>query len=322
MTTDAGTRGRWYLHRLTATDRSLLAAVAGRLGLPGPDDPTGAAHLEELLSTVEAAEAVLPAPRDGVTGGDVPGGGVPGGDVPGGDLSGGEVPGSLLVGISSLLVFAVAIHRAHRELDPASVVAEWTGPRERVPVFAGAELRTFLDDGDHRLFLADLLASFTHVGSGVVTVRRGGTVHRQRFSELDPAAMARLVDVVDEASRPALYRRLGDASLYLTGVFPDHTARTRFAPIQVDRLARSLHRGDGGTEELAEALALHGAVGLLELLGRQWYRLAVETASGPTSRTPGVTSVGDHFSHARRVLNHLTDRWLYPFHATWLPTTN
>lgn len=293
MTTDAGTRGRWYLHRLTAADRELVAAVATSVDLPGPDDPTGPARLEDLFATPELFAAVFPEPEHDPAG---------------------------LATVSPFLVFAVAIHRAHRDLDPASVVAEWTGPRERLPVFAGAELRTFLDGGDHRLFLAELLASYTRVSSGAVTVRRDGRLHRQRFSELDPAGMARLLDVVADEARPGLYRRLGDCSLYLTGIFPDHTARVRFAPIQVDRLARSLH--PAATDELAEALALHGAVGLLELLGRQWYRLAIETAPVPAGRLADLASVSEHFVDARRALNHLADRWLFPSHAQWLPTPN
>lgn len=318
MTTDAGTRGRWYLHRLGAADRELLTTVAARVGLPGPDDPSGPARLEELLATPEVFAAVLPDPdgdpRAGAAHHPVPRHRIPEDRMP-------EPPDpGHLSPVSPFLVFAVAIHRAHRELEPGSVVAEWTGPRERLPVFAGHELRTFLDDGDHRLFLAELLASYTRVTSGAVTVRRHGSLHRQRFSELDPAAMARLLDVVAEEARPGLYRRLGDCSLYLTGIFPDHTARTRFAPVQVDRLARSLH--PGATDELAEALALHGAVGLLELLGRQWYRLAIETSPVPDRRLADLASVSEHFVHARRALNHLADRWLFPFDVAWLPTPN
>lgn len=301
MTMDPSTRGRRYLQLLTGPDRQLLDVVAQRQGRPAPDDPAVAAHLEDLLGEADLFSAVFD-PHDDTS-------------VTGTRLD--------LAAVSPFLAFATAIHRARAELDPSSVVDEWTGPRERVPVFAGAELRAFLDDGDHRLFLAELLASYVHLSGAAVTWQQGGTLHRRRVDQLDLAAMTRLLDLVGDDARPGLYRRLGDCSLFLTGVFPDHTSRTRFAPVQVDRLARSLPRALGSTTtELADTLAVRGAVGLLELLGQQWYRLAIATTHGRAPAPSGLRSISDHFPDARRALNHLADRWLFPFRAAWLPTPN
>lgn len=297
MTMHAHTRGQRYLEHLTRADLDLLVRAAGTTGHLDDAAVQGQpAHLERLLADPVAYEAIF---------------------VPSADDH------DPLVGVSPFLAFAVAIHRARDELAELTYVQEWMGPRQRVPVFATDELRGFLDDPDHRLFLAELLASYTHVGSGAITVRRHGVVYRRRFSELDLSGLAGLLDVVVDEARPGLYRRLGDLSLLLTGVFPDHTARSRFAPIEVDRLARALHPAGGvQTEQLLDALATRGAVGLLEQLGQRWYRLALETASIRTAALAAVESIGDRFVDARRVLNHLTDRHLFPFRARWFPSAN
>jgi hypothetical protein len=57
--------------------------------------------------------------------------------------------------------------------------------------------------------------------------------------------------------------------------------------------------------------------GLLELLGARWYGAAVasaRTAGHPVTATLAVAGhMGDHFREARRVLNAVTDRYLFPW---------
>ncbi len=281
-------RGRAYLAHLTDADRLLLDELgdnttSGRLA----DDP---ATVEDLLASDEVYDAVFAAAR------------------------GGEA----MIGVSPFLVFAVAINRAQREFARATYVQEWAGPRQRVPVFGTDALRGFLDDAAHRLFLAELLGSYTHVSAGAVTYRRHGVVYRRRVSELDLAGLAGLVDHVTEDARPGLYRRLGDLALLLTGVFPDHTARTRFAPIEVERLARSA-APHTSSDAFLEALEVRGAIGLLEQMGRQWYGKALGTVPVRTDQTVVLASVREQFEQARRVLNHLADTHLFPFRAEWFP---
>jgi hypothetical protein len=127
------------------------------------------------------------------------------------------------VDTSPFLSFAVAVHRTAARLDHASYVEEpWTG-RQRIPVFDVIQLRELLADPARCFFLVELLASYTHVASGVTWERTRRGWRRRRFSELDPVGLAGLLDVVDPAERPGVYRRLGDLALFLTGVFPDHT---------------------------------------------------------------------------------------------------
>src|SRR5215216_2860992 len=127
---------------------------------------------------------------------------------------------------SPFLTFAVAVHRTAERLQEASYVEEWVGPRRRVPVFAVEPLRQLLSDQRRRYFFVELLSSYTHVVSGSTwtATRRGW--RRRRFSELDPVQLAELLETVAPAELAGVLRRLGDLALFLTGVFPDHTAST------------------------------------------------------------------------------------------------
>lgn len=224
-----------------------------------------------------------------------------------------------LLRASPFLVFAVAVHRVHADLRTETYVDEWVGARQRLPVFATPELRGLLDDDLLRLFLAELLASYTRVASHSVWVSTRRGMRRQRFSELDLRRLSSLLEVLPSAAHPKVYRRLGDLALLLTGVFPDHTAGRRFGQIDLRLLGHGL--GDGGdAEHLSEALETRGAVGLLEVLGSRWYEQALAGASGrPKGADAALPTVSDRFEDVRRVLNVLTDRYLFPFRSQWFP---
>jgi hypothetical protein len=207
-----------------------------------------------------------------------------------------------LVLVSPFLAFGVAVHRAVADLAAMDYLPERSGLRQRVPVFDTPELRDFLGSAERRLFLAELLASFTRVASGRYRV----SSRTRRFSELDPVKLAGLIEVAPEESRPGIYRRLGDVSLFLAGVFPDYSAAHAFGPVDVSRLLRCARVPVGERDGLAAAPALD----LLEYLGARWYRAALATAPVRTARLDVVAEVAERFRQARRVLNHLADRYL------------
>jgi hypothetical protein len=237
---------------------------------------------------------------------------------------GAEVEDELLVHASPFLVFAVAVHRTVDELGRTAFVEERITPRLRVPVFDAGRLQEFGVDPARRYFMVEHLTSYTRVMSGPVWTHRNGRWRRQRFSELDAARLAAALDAVPESDRPGIYRRLGDLALFLTGVFPDHSATRSVHPIELERLLRSLPRTGGGGSaptlaDVEELAGERGAAGLFEWLGPRWYRAAAD-------RTP-VTAVsrllGDlatRFDQARRFLNHLTDLYLFPVRNRWFPT--
>jgi hypothetical protein len=147
--------------------------------------------------------------------------------------------------------------------------------------------------------------------------RRGWT--RRRFSELDPVRLAALLDVVPQSDRPPVYRRLGDLALFLSGVFPDAAERL-FRPVQIERLERALAEVTGSGDQVPAEPP--GAVGLLERLGRRSYRAVLQSAPAhPFDTRKALLHVIDRFTDARRVLNVITDRRLFPVRADWFPST-
>ena len=213
---------------------------------------------------------------------------------------------------SPFLTFGVAVHRVSERLAAVSYVNEWVGPRQRVPVFGVERLREVLADPLRRFFFVELLGSYTHVVSGSTwtPTRRGW--RRRRFSELDPLQLAGLLDAVPAAERPGVLRRLGDLALFLTGVFPDHTASTPLGrPFAPHPLLRS-----AGLDPHREDVAAN-AFELLELLGARWYRLATRLSPAPSGSVRALEAIAEGFSDARRVLNVVTDTYLFPLREQW-----
>lgn len=214
---------------------------------------------------------------------------------------------------SPFLTFAVAVHRTAERLSSAAYVEEWIGPRQRVPVFAVEPLRQLLAAPRQRFFLVELLSSYTHVASGTVWTVTPRGWRRRRFSELDPAQLAELLDAVPAPELPGVLRRLGDLALFLTGVFPDHTATTTLGrPSAEARLLRS-----AGVEPARVEPGSLNAFELLERLGARWYGLAVQRSAAPSASTEALGAIAEHFTDARRILNVVTDAYLFPLRDQW-----
>jgi hypothetical protein len=292
---DRALAAREYANHLTDADLRLMA----------PGDPGGGDWLRGDPA------ALLRLLEDPGTFGTVLGGAGLGGGGLGQEP--GDGPRGWAVQASPFLIFALLVQRAATELASAAHVPERTGLRQRVPLFDAPALRDFLADAARRLFLAELLASFTRVASGRYRVRVAGRARTRRFSELDPVRLAGLLDAVSEAERPGVYRRLGDVSLFLTGVFPDYVTARAFGPVDAGRLLRAA----GLTGPQRERLAAGPAIELLEHLGARWYRTACELAPVRTARLAVAGDVAGRFRQARRVLNHLADRYLLSAGQPW-----
>jgi hypothetical protein len=277
--------GLLLLDRLSDTDLSLLARAAGEPG-------SARERVDELRSDPRRIEALIRAPAvfDALFGPEK----------------------VFLPAVAPFLAFSVLIERAALLLGEVAFVPEWVGPQTRVPVFDVENLREFISDPLRRFFLAELLTSYTHVASGSVLVRTPRGWKRRRFSELDPVRLAELIEATPQDGRVILYRRFGDLALFLTGVFPDHTARRRLAPIQRGRLRRafaSVEPGDGDPDDVMP---------LFEALGRRAYRAAWEATQPRDAGSARVLGeVAERFLSARRILNVVTDQHLFPFRTQW-----
>lgn len=282
-----------YLEHLSDADLALLAALGGN----GSADDL----LRQLHSYPESLDDLLTRPA-----------------VYASLFEGGER--EALLRASPFLVFAVLVHRAARDLAEVRFVDEWVGPGRRVPMFEVAALRDFTAEPARRLFLAELLASYTHVASGSIWVQTARGWRRRRFSELDPLRLIEMAQMAPERERPVIYRRLGDLALFLTGVFPDYAGRRFLRPIQRQRLERILQRDDVASLVPGEGLS---DIGLLEAIGRRAYRVAWRATEGYPAGTRGVSDVladlAEEFGQARRALNFLTDRYMFPRREEWFP---
>jgi hypothetical protein len=290
--------GAGYLEHLGPGDLGLVLRLAGRPAMEAGDalallrgEP---GLLERTLASPAAAEELL---RGGLD----------------------DPEREPLVTASPFLIFAVAVEQVSAHLRDASYVSEWVGPRQRLPLLGGDDLRELLADERRRAFLAALLASYTRVSSGTVWRETPRGWRRQRFSELDPVRLAATLDVLPESRHPVVHRRLGDLSLFLAGVFPDHTASRAFRPIDLQRLGRSAAVADPAGEVLGEALETRGGVGLLEQLGARWYRLAARAAPPAGAPARLLDAIAERFVQARRALNVLGDRHLFPSPREWFP---
>jgi hypothetical protein len=198
-----------------------------------------------------------------------------------------------LLHVSPYLLFSVFLRRALRELREARFTLEAAGARRRVPVFDAAQVRALLSDPTVRDYLADVLASFTRVYSGSTWRRTPRGWRRHRFSELDVASLQELEAQVSETERFHLDRRIGDVALLLTGVFPDALAVPRLRQPSLEELEQT------------------GA--------RRYGRAAQHPLAYRSGDAAVLARLAERFHLARKALNFLTDRYLYPFRANWFP---
>jgi hypothetical protein len=282
---------RAYIEHLTDADIDLLIEVSrteDREGLHLFLDE-GANHLRDLLASDPLYDA----------------------------LFGGNHEGALLRA-SPFMIFAVLISRAHAALSETNFVDEWLGPSRRVPVFEVASLQEFSADLAHQLFLAELLASYTTVASGTYWVQTTRGWRRRRYSELDVMRLIEMLDIVPQSQQPAVLRRLGDLALFLTGIFPDFSGTRVFRSSAVRRIESAVmeHPSEGRLSQARES----GALALLELIGSSSYYRAAQIAERNSGSSGALRDMAGGFGQARRVLNFMTERYLFPFREQWFPT--
>jgi hypothetical protein len=310
---DSGLVGSGYADHLTDADLGLLVSASQETDRPGSLAAGGTwlrSHpdaLPELIGDPRVFQAVFGTESASA--------------ASGGTAERAPAPAARAALASPFLIFAVAVHRAATELESMDHVPERSGQRQRVPLFDAPELRDFLRAPARRLFLAELLGSFTRNAGlpyqAVAGRQPGARPARRaprRFSELDLGRMAGLLDAVPESERAGVYRRLGDVALFLTGVFPDYAVAHGLGPVSAARLLRAARVPAGQRDQLAAAPAIE----LFEYLGARWYRAAWGLAPARTARLAVVADVADRFRQARRVLNHVADRCLFPQGNPWL----
>jgi hypothetical protein len=204
----------------------------------------------------------------------------------------------VLVQVSPWLFFAVLLRRAQRDMQQETYTVERRA-RQKVHLFDADRVLELLERDLLRDYLASMLASFTRITSVTIPVRvRPGVWRRYRTNELDVDSMMRYCQSVDEAYRFDVYKRIGDACLFLAGMFPEYIDNQHRYPQSQQLRPRSRGRIVASLEEY-------------EAHGRAFYRLA---ADHETARAEGLDAVlatlSENFVLAEKPLTFMTNRYL------------
>lgn len=207
--------------------------------------------------------------------------------------------------VSPLLLFAVMAHQVTAELGDSTWVADWSGPKSRIPVFDVEPLLEFADAPGRLVFVARLLADFAAPEAPPVPADR-----------LDLDDLVDWLEAVDPTDRIVLLRRLGDLALFQAGVFPDTTGARILSASQAEHLGRSVGLTDEEIIDLVDPASATPGFDTLERLGSAWYRASAEQ---DPAHPAVLCDIATRIRPARRFLNHLADRYLHHLQLTWAP---
>ncbi len=200
------------------------------------------------------------------------------------------------VRISPHLLFSVLLRRVRMDLEKETYVFEVESGGKRIPVFEAPAVAELLSDKQICDYLAQMLASFVRTNSGVIYWRERGAWHRRQFSDIDIDDMMELARIIDPEMRPALYRRIADLALFLSGIFPDHATRLAARPTTLVSTRRTLKD--------------------YEQQGKRFYRVAERETDQEQAR-PILATLAEQFILARRALNSLSDRYLKTYRGQY-----
>jgi len=193
--------------------------------------------------------------------------------------------------VSPSLFFAALLRRARHDLEGEAYTIE-RRQHQKVAIFDARQAARLLADRSLRDYLADMLASFTHVQSFTRRVRvRKGVWHRQRFSDLDIDSLIRYCNGLDEEHRFLVYKRIADVCLFLSAMFPEYIEEQSRYPWGKARLQRSIED--------------------YEREGRTFYSLAASHQASRASRLWGpLSALAENFTLAEKPLNFISNHYL------------
>ena len=194
-----------------------------------------------------------------------------------------------LVRITPHMLFSVLLRRLRRELENQAYVLDVDTKGKRIPVFEGPAVADMLSDNQTRDYLAEMLSSFARTNSGIIYWQERGTWHKRRFSDIDLDNMVELARIIDPEMRPALYKRIADIALFLSGIFPEHAARSLDS-------RRNMFSTKHTLKDYEQA-------------GKRFYHVAAQETD-QTQWKPVLGTLAEKFTLARLALNSLSDRYV------------
>jgi hypothetical protein len=200
--------------------------------------------------------------------------------------------------VSPHFFFKILLLRAQRDLEQEVYTVE-RRHLQKVVLFDAERVVEFMADRAMSDYLAGMLASFTRVQSTTIPIRvRPGIWRRLRVNDLDVDSMIRYAQALGAEQSFAAYQRIGDACLFLTGLFPEH----------VDARARYPHSGQ--PRPRLRGSLLHDLEDY-EQYGRSFYQLAAEHKKVPSRQLQRVlTALSERFILAEKPLAVLGERYL------------
>ena len=204
----------------------------------------------------------------------------------------------ILVKISPSLFFEILLRKAAGDLARVGYTYEKTRTMS-IPVFDTEDLVSLLNRESLLIYLADMLSSFTRVESYAISIRiRKGVWRKIRFSDLDIHSLMSLCDVVDDAYRFSLYKRIGDICLFILGIFPVYAERNYPYPV---------------SGQIRSAIAGRRRVSPqdYEREGRRFYRMAAKHRAALDLELSEVFwSLHEHFAKAKKPLTFIAEHYL------------
>jgi hypothetical protein len=201
-----------------------------------------------------------------------------------------------LVRVTPHMLFSVLLRRLRRELEKEAYLLDVDTKGKRIPVFEGPAVAEMLSDKQTRDYLAEMLSSFARTNSGIIYWKERGTWHRRRFSDIDLDDMVELARIIDPEMRPALYKRIADIALFLSGIFPEHAVHS-----------------SGSRKTMFSA---KHTLNDYEQVGKRFYNVAARETDQAQWK-PVLGTLAEMFTLARLALNSLSDRYVKTLRARY-----
>ena len=200
--------------------------------------------------------------------------------------------------VSPLFFFKVLLLRARRDLEQEMYTVE-RRHQQKVVLFDANRVVDLLRRPAVCDYLASLLASFTRIHSVTIPIRvRPGIWQRLRVNDLDVDSLLRYAQILDEDQRFGVHRRIGDACLFLSGLFPEY----------IEAQQRYPHSGQPRLRLRSTVLQSREDY---ETYGRAFYHLA---AADEQARVEGLeetlTTLSEQFILAEKPLSFLAEHYL------------
>jgi hypothetical protein len=204
----------------------------------------------------------------------------------------------IFMSVSPRFFFKVLLLRARHDLQQEMYTIE-RRQSQKVVLFDANRVVNLLSDPALCDYLAAMLASFTRINSATIPIRvRPGIWRRIRVNDLDVDSLVHYAQLLDEEHRFATYQRIGDACLFLSGIFPEYVGASQSYP-------------QSGKPRPRLRISLLHSLEDYEAYGRTFYGLAARHQQAQLQGLgPVLANLSQHFILAEKPLVFLAERYL------------